>query len=112
MAKQLGFMVIEMGRQFVDSVVDEDDVLEVRNEPHFHDLHRVDGPSRRVLERLQRTLPTHSVRFAATWQSTCFESEFAALFKALHYTGDQDARTVLMDQLRHATVSHGMDGGW
>jgi hypothetical protein len=112
MASQLGFMVIEMGRQFVDAAVAEEDLMEVRNELHFQDLYRVDGPSTRVLDRFQRTLPAHARRFAAIWRDTCSAPEFVALFEALRYTDDDNTRTDLTNRLRQAAAEHGKDGGW
>jgi hypothetical protein len=52
MAKQLGFMIINMDRQFIGSRIDEAAHLEVHNELHFHDLTLGEGPSLRVRDRL------------------------------------------------------------
>jgi hypothetical protein len=111
-AKQFGFLVIEMGRQFVDSVVSADELLEVRTELHFHDLFRQDGPSARVLERFNKTLPTVAPRFAGTWRSTCEVPAFPLLFRELRYADDQDYRTSLIAQLRVEAINRGKDGGW
>lgn len=57
MASQLGFVVIDMERQFVADVVTEAELLEVRNELHFHDLSRDKAPRARVRDRLQKVIP-------------------------------------------------------
>ena len=38
MAKQLGFMIINLDRQFIGNAIEEASYLEVCNELHFHDL--------------------------------------------------------------------------
>ncbi|MHA6631892.1 hypothetical protein ACU61A_41220 [Pseudonocardia sichuanensis] len=112
MASQLGFVVIDMDRQFVADVVTEAELLEVRNELHFHDLSRVTAPSARVLDRLRRVLPAHCVRFAATWRSTCAVPAFVTSFETLRYTTGQDARAAFVEHLRKVAAAHGKTGGW
>ena len=52
MAKQLGFLIIEMDRQFIGEV-EEAEMLEVRNGLHLYDLTVGSGPSLRVRDRLR-----------------------------------------------------------
>ncbi len=56
MSYQLGFVTIDMDIQFVGDV-EEDELLEVRNELYFRDLAPGCGPSLRVRDRLIKTLP-------------------------------------------------------
>lgn len=112
MAKQLGFIVIGMGRQFVADIVSEEELLEVRNELHFNDLHRVNGPSKRVLERFQRTLPSYAAQFADTWRATCAVPGFAQLFQQLRTDQTQTTRARLMTQLRRTASQHDKGSGW
>jgi hypothetical protein len=51
MAKQLGFMVIDLEHQFIGAV-DEDRMMEVRDGMWFTDLAIGDGPTLRVRDRL------------------------------------------------------------
>lgn len=63
MAKQLGFMIIDMERQFIGAV-EEDKMMEVRNGLWFTDLALGDGPSKRVRERLSTTVRSQCADFA------------------------------------------------
>jgi hypothetical protein len=47
MASQLGFITLDMDRQFIAASVDvgDDALLEVGNELHFIDLHEFNGPA-------------------------------------------------------------------
>lgn len=112
MASQLGFVVIDMGRQFVAETVGDGELLEVRNELHFHDLSHLDGPSVRVRDRFQKVLPQHCVKFASTWRSTCEVPEFVTLFEQLRYTADQQTRNNLVAQLRQTAADRSKPGGW
>jgi hypothetical protein len=69
MAKQLGFLVIDMGTQFVGDV-DQAALDEVRNELAFGDLRVGAGPSLRVKDRFQKTVPIHGPAIAAAWKKT------------------------------------------
>lgn len=69
MAKQLGFFVVEMGRQFAGDV-EEDALLSVRNELHFNDLYAGTGPSIRVTDRMRGSIPKHATAAAAVWRTT------------------------------------------
>ncbi len=60
-------MVIEMGIQYAGNV-DESAINEVRTELQFHDRRPVNGPSLRVRDRFQKTIPKHAAKFAAAWQ--------------------------------------------
>lgn len=69
MAKTLGFLIIEMQRQFVGDV-DEDQMIEVRNGLHFNDLVKGSGPSLRVRDRLRGVVTNECTAFAQRWQAT------------------------------------------
>lgn len=110
MAKQLGFMVIDMGRQFAGTAMTEDEVLEVRNELDFNDLYRGDGPSARVLDRLRDTIPGECADAAARWaQSTV---DLGTYFTSLKQRMPSKQRHLIVDQLREASKARGDRGGW
>lgn len=112
MAKQLGFVVIDMQRQFAGEV-DEPDIAEVRNELHFHDLMRGSDRSIRVYDRLHTTLPTICTDVAAVWHQTCMSAGYATLFEQLRVPRTRlVARRELMTELREVATIHGLRGGW
>jgi hypothetical protein len=112
MAKQLGFVVVEMNRQYAGDV-DEDDLMEVRNELYFDDLTRGSEPSIRVQDRLRKTLPGICEGVAGTWHNTCAAQGLAEIFRQLRYTKDFDERADYLNQLRIAAVEQlGVQGGW
>jgi 5S rRNA maturation endonuclease (ribonuclease M5) len=71
MGKDLGFFVVETGRQFVEKV-SEDDVAEIRQALAFKDLIVVspDYTSERIADRLTKVLPKIAVEFAERWKVT------------------------------------------
>ena len=112
MAKQLGFVVVDMRRQFVGEV-DEADVAEVRNELHFQDLVRGSERSIRVQDRLRKTLPTICTDVATVWHQTCMSASYTDLFERLRAPGANfRTRRLLMGQLRAVATVHGLRGGW
>ena len=110
MAKQLGFMVIETGRQWAGDVP-ERELLEVRNELHFHDLHAGSAPSVRVRDRLRDTLPRIATSVAGTWAQTCAIPGVPDTIDALRRAHD-DEREILMSDLRAIFQDEGYRGGW
>ncbi|MGE0171085.1 hypothetical protein [Nocardioides sp.] len=111
MAKQLGFVVIAMDRQFAGEV-DEDDVAQVRSELHFHDLVRGAERSIRVYERLESTLPRICTEVSDVWRRTCLFDGYAALFEHLRKEKRYATRRDLMTELRALATQHGLQGGW
>lgn len=111
MAKQLGFMVIEMKRQFAGDVED-DELTEVRSELRFMDLVSGTGPSLSVRDRLRKTLPGICTEFALTWRATCYAPNFAPLFEALRANISNQRRQQLVNQLRDAAADCDLSGGW
>jgi hypothetical protein len=111
MAKQLGFVVIDMRRQFTGEV-DEHDVAEVRNELHFHDLVRGSDRSIRVYDRIRNTMPGICSDVAAVWKQTCMAAGYAPLFEQLRAKTRLLARRELMTELRAVAIRHGLRGGW
>lgn len=110
MAKQLGFIVVEMNRQYVGDVI-EDDLMEVRNELHFYDLTRGSEPSIRVEDRLRKTLPRIGEGVARVWRNTCTVPGLLDLFYQLRSTSYE--RAEFMEQLRRVAVEQlGLQGGW
>jgi hypothetical protein len=114
MAKQLGFMVINMDVQFIGSRIDEAGYIEVRNELHFHDLKLGDGPSLRVRDRLAGTIRTHCTEFATRWHATAHDPQISATLAQLAKTKSSDQRTRrgLVDGIKEVVVQHGWGEGW
>lgn len=81
MAKQLGFVVIDMRRHFTGEV-DEHDVAEVRaGGLQFHDLVRGSDRSIRVYDRIRNTMPGICTGVAVVWQQTFLAAGYAPLFR-------------------------------
>jgi hypothetical protein len=76
MARQMGFLVIDMGAQYVGDV-EQDSLDEVRSELYFLDLYRGAGPTRRVQDRFRDTLPAHCHNIAARWRETALNPVLA-----------------------------------
>lgn len=114
MAKQLGFMIINMDRQFVGLRIEEAAYLEVRNELHFHDLTLGDGPSLRVRDRLAGTIRTHCAEFATRWQATAHDPQISTALAALAKLKNSDQRTrkSLVDNIEGVVVDHDWGEGW
>jgi hypothetical protein len=112
MAQQLGFVVVEMNRQYAGDVV-EDDLMEVRNELYFGDLTRGSEPSIRVQDRLRKTLPPRCEKIAGVWRNTCVAPGLVDVFHQLRYTKKFYERATLVEQLRSAARNQlGVRGGW
>ena len=111
MAQQLGFMAISMGIQFAGDVPDEEEVYEVRSELHFQDLARGSGPSLRVRDRLQKTLPNNAHDIAAQWAATCANDDMANTLRQLR-TARHSKHDDLVASLRHLNTEMGRRGGW
>lgn len=109
MAKQLGFFVIDMNRQFTGDVED-DALLSVRNELHFNDLYAGTGPSLRVKERFQGTLPKHATGSAERWLQTT--EDLGPTILALRRSKNQQTHNLLMRRLRAESTARGDQGGW
>jgi hypothetical protein len=108
MAKQLGFMIIEMGLQFAGDV--EQEVLdEVRNELHFSDLRAGVGPSLRVRDRFQKTVPGYCSEIAEAWQKTVANHFLAHSIHELRRVKGY-TRNPLMAQFRQLVKDAGHQG--
>jgi hypothetical protein len=110
MARQLGFLVIDMGVQFVGDV-DEAGMNEVRNELHFQDLYRGTGPSLRVRDRFRDTLPHHCNDIASVWRKTALDPTLSAVILYLKVANSRD-RGPLMEHFRAQVKAAGLRGGW
>lgn len=110
MASQLGFVIIDMDRQFVGNV-DKESYMEVRNELSLTDITLGDGPSLRVRDRLKDVIRDRSPRFAASWQRTSLDDPLAATIAALAASPkDQPGRTRLVQEMRELVISKGGKG--
>jgi hypothetical protein len=110
MAKQLGFVAIEMNLQFAGDV-DKADVLEVRNGLHFIDLTHGLGPSLRIRDRLTKTLPHISADVAKQWAETMSDPDVLDLLGVLRRSRARN-RDEPMASLRRANELLGRQGGW
>lgn len=112
MARQLGFFVIPMSRQFAGEV-EEEDVTEIRTELHFRDLVRGSEASQRVVDRLRKVLPENAAAFAAAWRLLAVSVDLTAMFATLRRTETKPwDRQRLVGDLREAANELGLDGGW
>lgn len=111
MAKQLGFIIIEMAAQFVGDTVTEPQLLEVRNELGFTDLYRGAGPSHPVRDRL-RTLGPHLTGYADTWTTTGRDPDIPDRLSRLRNRLGRTERTTLLNEIRSANRANGNRGGW
>lgn len=110
MAKQLGFIVIAMERQYAGTAMTDEEVIDVRNGLDFNDLHRGTGPSLRVQERLQGPISQNCAEIAETWRGT--STGLGHYFAALKGKQPSPQRAHLMHQLRAASTKRGDRGGW
>jgi hypothetical protein len=108
MAQQLGFMVIELGLQYAGDV-EQSSLDEVRNELAFSDLRVGVGPSLRVRDRFQKTVPNHGTRIAADWRKTVANHRLVHHIHELRYAKGYD-RNVLMQELRQFVKDAGHQG--
>jgi hypothetical protein len=99
MAKQFGFLVVDMESQYAGSV-EEAALDEVRNELHFQDLRVGTGPSLRVRDRFRDTVPEYATAFAARWQKTTANTAITDLIEKLRYATRFPERAALMTELR------------
>ena len=99
-----------MSIQFAGDV-DEEELLEVRSELHFHDLAHGHGPSVRVRDRLTDTLPRISQETAGQWSATCPDLQMAVIITRLRRATLRQ-HEVLMAELREVNTGLGRRGGW
>jgi hypothetical protein len=111
MAKQMGFMVIDMGRQFIGAV-EEDKMMEVRNGLWFNDLVLGDGPSLRVRDRLRSAVRTNCADVAEVWRDTALDDELGQTILDASRARDQRALYRAVQALRLAAAERDWRGGW
>jgi len=112
MAKQLGFLVIEMAAQFVGDTVTEGQLLEVRNELGFSDLYLGAGPSLAVRDRMREHLGPYLTQYADNWTETSQDPEIPDLLSRLRNKLPRTERTDLLNKVRNANRDNGNRGGW
>lgn len=111
MAKQLGFVIIDMGVQFGGDV-DETALDDIRNELHFTDLRAGSGPSLRVRDRLRDTLPGICTKIADEWQTTAMTEPLSDAIEDVRAARSTKSRLRRVDELRAVAVGLGYRGGW
>lgn len=111
MSRQLGFVTIDMGIQYVGDV-EEQELLEVRAELHFRDLAPGKGPSLRVRDRLTRTLPQTSLAVADQWSATASDPDMGTLIERIRRSSNHREHNTLVTELRRANSRLGRQGGW
>jgi len=97
MAKQLGFMVIQLRTQFAGAV-DEKALNEVRTELHFEDLRFGSEASTTVRDRFRDVIPLHGPTYAAAWQKTAANPELVHSITQLRYA--REDRDQVMSEFR------------
>lgn len=101
MAKNLGFLIIEMGRQFIGEV-DEEQMIEVRNGLQFNDLTLGSGPSKRVEDRLHKVVVPQCESFAQQWQTTSMTNLGDLILAANQAKRDTDRHPIVLELQRQA----------
>lgn len=104
LAKRLGFLIIEMGRQFVGEV-EEDQMIEVRNGLQFNDLALGSGPSLRVRDRLRTVVLPQAADFAQLWKNAA-ATRAGDLIVAAHKAKKDTARHPLVAELQTQADKH------
>jgi hypothetical protein len=113
MAQQLGFLVIEMGAQFVGTHATESAVRDVRNGLGFVDLRHGNGPSVRVHDRLNKHYPPILQQYASTWAQTALDNDIAArISRCGQRSTSARERFALLDEVRRRNLENGNRGGW
>lgn len=113
MASQLGFLIIDLGIQYVGHQVEEPAFNEVRNELHFNDLHLGEHNSLRVRDRLKQHVPGIAHRYANQWNATALDPEIAPILIQLRSSRlSSMERSDLMTTLRELNINRGQAGGW
>ena len=113
MAKQLGFVIIDMQAQYLgdSSDVDEEALREVRSELGFLDLRLGAAPNERVRDRFSVLAP-HMTGFAASWTETSGETDITELISHLRRSMPWADRDALLNELRANNLDLGRRGGW
>lgn len=79
MAKDLGFYIIATSRQYI-TAVDEDDLLEVRQELGFTDLALHEGADELIVRRFTRVFPIQPEQRASRWALTSAHPQIRQIF--------------------------------
>ncbi|QOK22350.1 hypothetical protein IGS73_14865 [Janibacter indicus] len=112
MAGALGFVVIDARRQWVGNVEDQA-LLEVRNELHFIDLHAGSDPSIRVHDRFSKSrLLEKAPDLAAAWAATADDAPSVDLIHRMRSEKSAAQRHQIMAALRRRSSVRGVRGGW
>ncbi|MEU4838668.1 hypothetical protein [Nocardia testacea] len=115
LATRLGFKVLDLQQQYVRSVVDDEDLAEIRAELDFLDLMKPDDrPSLKTLDKFfQTSMASKALEYADLWKETVLDHNLDDYFRQLRKQNlRRDDRTAVMNEFRRATERVGMRGGW
>lgn len=111
MAKQLGFLVVELGLQYVGTP-QVGSIDAVRNELGYADIREGDGPSLRVRDRFSTGQRVHQMLpgMAETWAETA--AHLATEIRRCKQSSNSSQRSARVEALRQANRLLGRQGGW
>jgi hypothetical protein len=115
MARDLGFFVIDTGRQFIAESVDEDKLQEVRIELGFTDLVATEDADRLITNRFINIYPAHAQAGAAErWANTAEDPRWRRAFALQRLDENERSRSRRLDRMRALAVATGrfVTGGW
>lgn len=112
MAKNLGFMVVEMRAQFAGDT-DTKEIDEVRKGLHFIDLKPGDEPSKYLKKQLYETAPRIAEKFSKRWHQINSDKQVHDLIIAASEKKlSPDARKVIIDQIEVLVNENHAGSGW
>jgi hypothetical protein len=113
MAKQLGFYVVALSRQFITqtSTVSDEALREVRSELGFADLIAQTDADDLLVKHFTTYIPREAAAFSERWAIT--SQALGEFFPVLRRHVDPADRAKLLNRLRkQADKEHGTRGGW
>lgn len=115
LAERLGFKVLALQQQYIRSIVEDDDLAEIRSGLGFMDLMKPDDKnSLAALNRFfRKSLAIKALEYAASWREAVLVHNYDEYFRQLRQPGLRYAdRAATMDEFRGATYNAGLRGGW
>jgi hypothetical protein len=114
MARDLGFFVIDTGRQYIAKSVEDDRLQEVRTELGF-DLVAQESADKLITDRLIRVYPKHATAGTAErWAATAADSQWRRMFSSQRLDGEEGSRSRRLNRMRaYAFATNRLAvGGW